>query len=111
MEYILFSIASYVVYGGFLGFCHLGVLRRFLCLRPFWPCRIAAFCMCSVASSMIVWVGDNNLLLTLPFYFVLLFFCTQGDWQARLVVPACLFLHRHVPQCADRLCLPALFAP
>lgn len=91
MEYILFSIASYVVYGGFLGFCHLGVLRRFLCLRPFWPCRIAAFCMCSVASSMIVWVGDNNLLLTLPFYFVLLFFCTQGDWQARLVVPACLF--------------------
>ena len=54
MEYILFSIASYVVYGGFLGFCHLGVLRRFLCLRPFWPCRIAAFCMCSVASSMIV---------------------------------------------------------
>ena len=40
---------------------------------------------------MIVWVGDNNLLLTLPFYFVLLFFCTQGDWQARLVVPACLF--------------------
>ena len=34
MEYILFSIASYVVYGGFLGFCHLGVLRRFLLPAP-----------------------------------------------------------------------------
>ena len=64
---------------------------------PFWPCRIAAFCMCSVASSMIVWVGDNNLLLTLPFYFVLLFFCTQGDSQARLVGARLPFLHRHVP--------------
>lgn len=35
---------------------------------------------------MVIWVGDPNLLYTLPVYLFLFFLCTQGDWTGRLAV-------------------------
>lgn len=35
---------------------------------------------------MVIWIGDPNLLYTLPIYFLLFFLCTRGDWVGRLTV-------------------------
>lgn len=44
-----------------------------------------------VSSGMIIWVGDPNLLYTLPVYFALFLLCTEGDWVGRLAVCAIFF--------------------
>lgn len=40
----------------------------------------------AVSSGMVIWIGDPNLLYTLPIYFLLFFLCTSGDWVGRLTV-------------------------
>lgn len=37
-------------------------------------------------SAMVIWVGDNNLLFTLPVFLVFFFLCTQGERIGRLTV-------------------------
>ncbi len=44
-----------------------------------------------VSSGMIIWVGDPNLLYTLPVYFALFLFCTEGDRVGRLAVCTVFF--------------------
>jgi len=44
-----------------------------------------------VSSGMIIWIGDLNLLYTLPIYFALFLLCTEGDWVGRLAVCAIFF--------------------
>jgi two-component system sensor histidine kinase AgrC len=45
----------------------------------------------AVSSGMVIWIGDPNLLYTLPIYFLLFFLCTRGDWVGRLAVCIVLF--------------------
>ena len=40
----------------------------------------------AISSGMVIWIGDPNLLYTLPIYFLLFFLCTRGDWVGRLTV-------------------------
>jgi len=40
---------------------------------------------------MVIWVGDPNLLYTLPVYFALFFLCTEGDRLGRAAVCAIFF--------------------
>jgi len=44
-----------------------------------------------VSSGMVIWVGDPNLLYTLPVYFTLFLLCTEGDWMGRLAVCTIFF--------------------
>jgi len=44
-----------------------------------------------VSSGMVIWVGDPNLLYTLPFYFALFLLCTEGDRVGRLAVCVIFF--------------------
>lgn len=43
------------------------------------------------SSGMVIWIGDPNLLYTLPIYFLLFFLCTRGDWVGRLTVCVVFF--------------------
>lgn len=43
------------------------------------------------ASGMVIWIGDPNLLYTLPVFFALFLLCTTGDWMGRLAVCAVFF--------------------
>lgn len=43
------------------------------------------------ASGMVIWVGDNNLLFTLPVFLGLFGLCTQGDQTGRLAVGVIFF--------------------
>ena len=38
------------------------------------------------SSGMVIWIGDPNLLYTLPVYFLLFLLCTRGDLAGRLAV-------------------------
>ena len=42
-------------------------------------------------SGMVIWVGDNNLLFTLPVFLGFFFLCTQGERLGRLAVGLIFF--------------------
>ena len=78
------------------GLCWLNILANGFFLydlcRPFaeprkgWVWKIVLLLTLAGSSGMVIWVGDPNLLYTLPVYLFLFFLCTQGDWTGRLAV-------------------------
>lgn len=68
------------------GFFLYQLCRPFVELRKgrFW--QIALLLMLAGSSGMVIWVGDPNLLYTLPVYFFLFLLFTRGDWTGRLTV-------------------------
>lgn len=59
--------------------------------RPFLPVRgkgwgILLLLLFAGSSSMVIWVGDPNLLYTLPFFLAAFFVCTRGDRIGRLTM-------------------------
>lgn len=50
----------------------------------FW--KIALLLTLAGCSGMVIWVGDPNLLYTLPVYLFLFLLCTKGDLTGRLAV-------------------------
>ena len=78
------------------GLCWLNILANGFFLydlcRPFaeprkgWVWKIVLLLTLAGSSGMVIWVGDPNLLYTLPIYLFLFFLCTQGDWTGRLAV-------------------------
>lgn len=45
----------------------------------------------AISSGMVIWIGDPNLLYTLPVYFLLFFLCTRGDTMGRLAMCVIFF--------------------
>lgn len=45
----------------------------------------------SGTSGMVIWIGDPNLLYTLPVFLALFFLCTQGDRAGRLAIAVIVF--------------------
>lgn len=68
------------------GFFLYHLCRPFVTFRTgrFW--RIIFLLTLSVSSGMVIWIGDPNLLYTLPVYFLLFLFCTKGNLSGRLAV-------------------------
>ena len=77
--------------GAFLALAANGFFLYQLC-RPFvetrkgrlW--RVLLFLIFTGSSGMVIWIGDPNLLYTLPVYFLLFLLCTKGDIVGRLAV-------------------------
>ena len=77
--------------GAFLVLAANGSFLYQLC-RPFaetrkgrlW--RVLLFLIFTGSSGMVIWIGDPNLLYTLPVYFLLFLLCTKGDIVGRLAV-------------------------
>ncbi len=76
------ALSGFFLYRLCLPFVHVkgGKIRRFLLGATL-----------GVSSGMIIWVGDPNLLYTLPVYFALFLLCTEGDRVGRLAVCAIFF--------------------
>ena len=55
----------------------------------FW--RVLLFLNLMGSTGMVIWIGDPNLLYTLPVYFALFLLATRGDWVGRLAVCIILF--------------------
>ena len=99
LEGIIDWLNSFIQHFGFVwtaplfisGFIIYKVCSAFLVLRPRRACRTALYLIFSGSTGMIIWVGDNNLLLTLPVFFAAVMLCTRGSWLGRLALASILF--------------------
>ena len=118
--------------GYFLTVAASGFFLYKLCapfVRPrkgrFW--KVLLFLLLAGSSGMVIWIGDPNLLYTLPVFFALFFLSTRGDRVGRLAVciiffclemSVCAFLDSYVERINDlfydmlvRLARPLVFGP
>ena len=68
------------------GFFLYQLCRPFIAFRKgrFW--KVLFLLTFAGSSGMVIWIGDPNLLYTLPVYFGLFLLCTKGDLVGRLAV-------------------------
>lgn len=57
--------------------------------KPFW--HILLFLTFAGSSGMVIWIGDPNMLYTMPVYFLLFLICTKGNVTGRLAVGIVFF--------------------
>ena len=65
--------------------------RPFVSVKEKRRWRLLLFLTFCGTSAMVIWVGDPNLLYTLPVFLALFFLCTRGDRVGRLAVAAIFF--------------------
>ena len=73
------------------GFFLYHLCRPFVTFRSGRLWKAVFLLTLAISSGMVIWIGDPNLLYTLPIYFLLFFLCTRGDWVGRLTVCVVLF--------------------
>jgi len=81
------------------GFFLCRLCRPFVRVKGGKGWRLLLTAALGVSSGMVIWVGDPNLLYTLPVYFALFLLCTEGDRVGRLAVCA-IFFCLEMPVCA-----------
>ena len=67
------------------------LFTRFAQVRPKTIWKLVLLLIFAGSSGMVIWVGDNNLLFTLPVFFALCLLCTRGNWLGRLAVTVIFF--------------------
>lgn len=83
----------------FSGFFLIKITFAFLPVKPGRRWRILLFVLLSGVTGMVIWVGDENLLLTLPVFFAAFLACSRGDRAGRLAVTV-IFFCLIMPVCA-----------
>ena len=73
------------------GFFLYRLCRPFVMFRKGRLWKAVFLLTLAISSGMVIWIGDPNLLYTLPIYFLLFFLCTRGDWVGRLTVCVVFF--------------------
>lgn len=63
----------------------------FLYLKPGRRWRVLLFLLLGGATGMVIWVGDNNLLFTLPVFFGVFLACSRGNLAGRIAITAIFF--------------------
>lgn len=71
--------------------CLYQIFARFAPMKQKWYWRVLVLGILYIAASMIIWVGDNNLLMTLPVFLAGCLLATYGDWVGRLTVSLIFF--------------------
>lgn len=83
----------------FSGFFLYRICAAFLPVKPRRRWKILLYAFLSGVTGMVIWVGDENLLLTLPVFFAVFLACSRGDRVGRLTVTA-IFFCLIMPVCA-----------
>lgn len=93
LELLAFCVTKWgwLVPLGCSGFFLYRLCRPFVRIREGKGRRFLWAATMGVSSGMVIWVGDPNLLYTLPVYFALFFLCTEGDRVGRAAVCAIFF--------------------
>ncbi len=68
------------------GFFLYQLCRPFVALRKGRLWQVLFLLTLAGSSGMVIWVGDPNLLYTLPVYLLLFLLCTKGDLTGRLAI-------------------------
>ena len=83
-ENIFFSVLG-VLIGVLCGWLLYRMVRAFMPVRPHWGTPLLAVTM-GISAVMVIWVGDPNLLYTLPFYVAGFMLSTRGDRVGRITL-------------------------
>ena len=67
------------------------IVSAFLPLKPRRGWNILLFVVLGGVTGMVIWVGDNNLLFTLPVFFAVLLACSRGNMTGRVALTAIFF--------------------
>ena len=98
-SWILFALAN--------GFFLYRLATAFVPVKERRICKAALFLLMCGTSGMVIWVGDNNLLMTLPVFIALYLATTKGDLLGRiatgiaffcLIMSVCAILDTYVPR-------------
>ena len=68
-----------------------GMVSRFLTVKPALGWRVLLFVTLGGTTGMVIWIGDNNLLFTLPVFFAVFLLCTRGNRLGRAAVTMIFF--------------------
>ena len=82
-SWILFALAN--------GFFLYRLTTAFVPVREKRICKVVLFLLMCGTSGMVIWVGDNNLLMTLPVFIVLYLASTKGDLMGRIATGITFF--------------------
>ena len=82
-SWILFALAN--------GFFLCRLTTAFVPVREKRICKVVLFLLMCGTSGMVIWVGDNNLLMTLPVFIVLYLASTKGDLMGRIATGITFF--------------------
>lgn len=100
-EFLLDCVRNWVwLFPPFLsGFFLYQIASAFLPVKPGRRWKLLLFILLSGTAGMVIWVGDENLILTLPVFFAVFLACSRGDRVGRLTVTA-IFFCLVMPVCA-----------
>lgn len=87
----VFSCSGWILVHMVSGACLYLLCAPFVSLRESGARKLLLILTFSGSSGMVIWVGDNNLLFTLPVFLGLFWCCTQGDQVGRLSVGLIFF--------------------
>ena len=98
-SWILFALAN--------GFFLYRLTTAYVPAKEKRICKAALFLLMCGTSGMVIWVGDNNLLMTLPVFMLLYLITTKGDLLGRiatgitffcLIMSVCAILDTYMPR-------------
>lgn len=73
------------------GFFLYRMVSGFVRVKEKWRFRVILFLLLGGTSGMVIWVGDNNLLLTMPAFAALYLLCTEGEMLGRVATLTVFF--------------------
>ena len=73
------------------GFFLYRLTTAYVPVKEKWVCKAVLFLLMCGTSGMVIWVGDNNLLMTLPVFMLLYLLTTTGDLLGRLATGIIFF--------------------
>lgn len=88
---VLFLLGPYTMLCALSGFFLFRSCRRFVEVKASRWATALLFVTMTLTSSLVVWIGDNNFAMALPFYLTAFFFATKGDWLGQLTVGGIFF--------------------
>ncbi len=87
----LLLYGSYILFISLNGFFLYRICRGFAKVKEKLWARMLLFITLMLTSGMVIWVGDNNFAMTLPFYLVGFLAATKGDLLGRITVGGVFF--------------------
>lgn len=90
-HFLLFVLGPFTVFMLLSGLFLFWFCQAFVALKVSWWARSVLFLTLALSASMVIWLGDNNFALTLPFYMAAFLASTTGDLLGRITVGSIFF--------------------
>lgn len=86
-----FLFVFFIFYTLLSGFFLYRLCKGFAAVKEQIWAKTLLFSTLTLSSGMVIWIGDNNFAMTLPFYIPAFLLCTKGDLLGRITVSVVFF--------------------